>query len=160
MTQSYPLTLLYDAACPVCALEMDHLRSRNGAGRLVFVDISQPGFDAGRYGASLAAMDAQIHGVRPDGSLVRGMEVLRLAYAAVGLGWVLRATGAAPLRPLFDLGYRLFARHRRAISRAFAPVIDAVRAHRARRTAARLARCGAGACGTARSPTGRGETLP
>ena len=26
---TYPLTLFYDAGCPVCALEMDHLRARN-----------------------------------------------------------------------------------------------------------------------------------
>ena len=59
MSHKYPLTLLYDAACPVCALEMDHLRSRNQQGLLAFVDIAQPGFEAARYGASLAAMDAE-----------------------------------------------------------------------------------------------------
>ncbi|MEQ1806344.1 MAG: DCC1-like thiol-disulfide oxidoreductase family protein [Burkholderiaceae bacterium] len=42
MSSIYPLTLLYDATCPVCALEMDHLRSRNAAGQLVFVDRSHP----------------------------------------------------------------------------------------------------------------------
>jgi predicted DCC family thiol-disulfide oxidoreductase YuxK len=142
----HPLTLLYDAACPVCALEMDHLRARNGAGRLAFVDISQPGFDPTPYGASLAAMDAEIHGVWADGTPVRGLEALRLAYAAVGLGWVLRPTGLAPLRPLFDAGYRLFARYRRPISRAAAPLIEALRRHRARRVAAGIARCHAGLC--------------
>src|SRR5262245_25248882 len=42
----YPLTLFYDASCPVCALEMDHLRERDIEGRLIFVDIGAPGFDA------------------------------------------------------------------------------------------------------------------
>lgn len=42
----FPLTLLYDAACPVCALEMDHLRQRNRDGRLAFVDIAAPDFKA------------------------------------------------------------------------------------------------------------------
>ena len=45
MSAIYPLTLYYDGACPVCALEMDHLRSRDAAARLVFVDIAAPGFD-------------------------------------------------------------------------------------------------------------------
>lgn len=142
----YPLTLLYDAACPVCALEMDHLRARNGAARLAFVDISQPGFDPTPYGASLAAMDAEIHGYWADGTPVRGLEALRLAYAAVGLGWVLRPTGLAPLRPLFDAGYRLFARYRRPISRAAAPLIEALRRRRARQVAAGMARCHKGLC--------------
>lgn len=149
MSLKHPLTLLYDAACPVCALEMDHLRSRNSAGLLAFVDIAQPGFDAARYGASLAQLDAEIHGVWADGSVVRGMEALRLAYAAVGLGWVLRPTGLATLRPLFDAGYRVFARHRRPISRLAAPLITALRAHRARRMAAEMAACHAGVCARA-----------
>ena len=146
MNGLYPLTLFYDAACPVCSLEMDELRARDRAGRLVFVDISAPGFDASAHGATWAQMDAQIHALRPDGSLVRGVEVLRLAYAAVGLGWVLQPTGWAPLRPLFDAGYRVFARHRRAISRLAAPLIDRTRERRAQRVASGMQACAGGHC--------------
>jgi predicted DCC family thiol-disulfide oxidoreductase YuxK len=146
MNDNYPLTLLYDADCPVCSLEMDHLRERNSRGLLRFVDISAPGFDASAYGVSMRALDAEIHGVRPDGSMLRGVPVLRLAYEAAGLGWVLRPTGWAPLRPMFDAAYRVFARHRRPISRASAPLIDAIRALRARRTSARMQACAGGAC--------------
>jgi predicted DCC family thiol-disulfide oxidoreductase YuxK len=146
MRNLYPLTLLYDANCPVCALEMDHLRERTEAGKLVFVDIGAEGFDPRPYGASFEAMDAEIHGVLPDGSVIKGVEVLRLAYDAAGLGWVMRPTGWAPLRPLFDMGYRVFARHRRRISRAAAPLIGAVRAMRARRTAQRMHECASGTC--------------
>src|SRR3954452_6282278 len=145
MATTYPLTLLYDAQCPVCALEMDHLRARGRDGRLLFIDIAQPGFDAGRFGLGFEAVDAEIHAIRPDGSVIKGVEVLRLAYAAVGLGWVMHPTGWAPLRPLFDLGYRVFARHRRRISVAAAPLIDAIRAQRARRTAEAMRACQAGA---------------
>ncbi len=146
MTATYPLTLLYDADCPVCSLEMDHLRERCADGRLSFVDISQPGFDAARYGVTWAALDAEIHAVRPDGSVVKGVEVLRLAYEAAGLGWVMRPTGWAPLRPVCDLGYRVFARHRRRLSALAAPLIAAVRARRARRVAEAMRACRAGAC--------------
>ena len=59
------------------------------------------------------------------------MPVLRLAYAAAGLGWLLRPTGFGPLRPAFDAAYRVFARNRKAISRALAPAIAAA-AHPAR----------------------------
>ncbi|MGA0611269.1 thiol-disulfide oxidoreductase DCC family protein [Caldimonas sp. KR1-144] len=155
------LTLLYDAACPVCSLEMDHLRERDAAGRLRFVDIAAPGFDAAAWGTTREALDAEIHGFRADGSVVRGLEALRLAYAAVGLGRVLRPTGFGPLRPMADLAYRAFARHRRAISRTAAPLIDALRARRARRVAERMSRCRAGACGLggdAARCNGKGET--
>jgi len=150
MTANYPLTLLYDAQCPVCSLEMDHLRGRCTDGRLSFVDISQTGFDTAPYGVSHEAMDAEIHGVRPDGSVIKGVEVLRLAYDAAGLGWVMRPTGWAPLRPAFDAGYRLFARHRRRISAVAAPLIAVVRAQRARRVAQAMRDCRAGVCDPSR----------
>ncbi|HET7792111.1 MAG TPA: DUF393 domain-containing protein [Rhizobacter sp.] len=146
MNTVYPVTLLYDASCPVCALEMDHLRARNHEGRLRFVDISAAGFDPAPYGATLAEMDAELHACGADGRLVVGVPALRLAYETVGLGWVMRPTGWGPFRPLADAGYRLFARHRRRISAAAAPVIDAIRAHRARRMAERMRRCAEGQC--------------
>lgn len=151
----YPLTLFYDAGCPVCSLEMDHLRERSRDGRLVFVDISAPVFDAAAHGATFAAMDAEIHGLTSDGRLLRGVEVLRLAYEAAGLGWVLRPTGWPALQPLADAGYRVFARHRRTISRAAAPLIAAVRAVRARRVAERMRECRSGACGVEGERSGR-----
>ena len=141
MNAQYPLTLLYDAACPVCSLEMDHLRERDTAGRLLFVNIAEPGFDPNRYGAPLADMNAVIHGIQPDGRLLRGVEVLRLAYAAVGLGWVVRPTGWPLLRPAFDLGYRLFARHRMRISAVLGPIIVAVRNRRAKRRLRDMQEC-------------------
>lgn len=137
------LTLLYDAACPVCALEMDHLRERSSDGRLAFVDIGAAGFDAAAFGVTQAELNARIHGVLPDGTLLRGMPTLRLAYATAGLGWVLAPSDWALLRPLFDRGYVAFARHRQLISRVAAPFIAAVRA---RRMAARRCDCGSGAC--------------
>ena len=149
MNANYPLTLFYDGNCPVCALEMDHLRERDSAGRLVLVDLSAPGFDAARNGFALVDLDAAIHAVRPDGSVVRGMAVLRLAYAAAGLGWLLRPTRSAALRPAFDAAYRVFARHRKPISRALAPLIGAVRERRARHALARIERCAVSACASA-----------
>ena len=130
MASDYPLTIFYDASCPVCALEMDQLGARDTAGRLVLVDMSAPGFDAGCHGLSHAELDAAIHAVRPDGSIVRGMAVLRLAYAAAGLGWLLRPSGMGPLRPAFDAAYRVFARHRKSISRVLGPAIETVRRRR------------------------------
>lgn len=147
MTPSaYPLTLFYDAACPVCSLEMDHLRERNAEGRLEFIDISASGFDASGWGASLAAMDAELHGLTGDGRMLRGLQVVQLAYEAVGLGWVWRPLRWTPLRPVLDAGYRCFARHRRAISRAASPLVRGIRLLRARRTLERMQACRDGRC--------------
>ncbi|MEP7301214.1 MAG: DUF393 domain-containing protein [Caldimonas sp.] len=146
MTTAYPLTLFYDAACPICALEMDHLRQRDLDHHLRLVDISAADFDPARHGLSAPALDAEMHALWADGSLLRGLAALRVAYPAVGLGWLLRPTGASWLRPVFDAAYRTFARHRRPISRALAPCIEALAARRADRVAARLASCAGGAC--------------
>ena len=152
--KTYPLTLLYDAACPVCSLEMDHLRARNTAGHLAFIDITAPGFDAAVYGTTQADLHAQIHGVLPDGSHLIGLAALREAYAAVGLGWVLKPTTWGLLAPLADAGYLVFARHRQGISRAAAPLIAAVRAVRAvraQRVSRAMAACQGGTCTAGRA---------
>lgn len=121
-----PVTCFYDASCPVCALEMGHLASRARPGELTLIDISVPGFDAGQFGFAAPALDAAMHAVDGEGRVVRGMSALRLVYAAAGLGWVIRFTALPGLRPLFDAAYRLFARHRRAVSRMLAPLVRAV----------------------------------
>lgn len=119
----YPLTLLFDGACPICRIEMDRLAQLDGLKRLAFVDISEHGFDPKQYGATLDEMRGLIHGVRPDGSLVIGVEVLQLAYRAVGLGmWVAPLT-VPGLKPLFERAYAVFARNRYGISALVAPLV-------------------------------------
>jgi predicted DCC family thiol-disulfide oxidoreductase YuxK len=39
-TCQWPLTLLYDGACPICMLEMRNLMARNTLNRLAFIDIA------------------------------------------------------------------------------------------------------------------------
>jgi predicted DCC family thiol-disulfide oxidoreductase YuxK len=140
---TYPLTLLYDGTCPVCNLEMDNLKARSSEGLLRFVDISLPGFDPTPYGATLPAMNALIHAQRADGSLVIGVEVFRLAYAAVGLGRLTAPTGWPVLRPLVDAAYAVFARHRMFASRVAMPLITWIAA---RRALARSKHCNQGVC--------------
>jgi predicted DCC family thiol-disulfide oxidoreductase YuxK len=140
---NYPLTLLYDGACPVCNLEMDNLRARNLEGLLRFVDITTPGFDPAPYKASIAEMNALIHAQRPDGSLVIGVEVFRLAYSAVGLGSYSRFTGWPVFKPLVDLAYMLFARNRYTASRIAMPFITWLAARRAIK---RSKACASGPC--------------
>ena len=125
---------------------MGTLARRDSAGRLLLVDIAEPGFDAQAHGFAAAALDAEIHAVDGDGTVVRGMAALRLVYAAAGLGWVFRPTGSAVLKPAFDAAYRLFARYRRPISNALRPAIRWAAARRAREVGARMLSCTGSAC--------------
>ena len=105
-------TLLYDGACPICQKEVAWLQWKNQTGKLGFQDINAVGFDPSRYGKTLPELMAEIHGVYPDGHIIKGMPVFRASYRAVGLGWLLAPTAWPLLRPLFDALYLLFARHR------------------------------------------------
>lgn len=106
-------TIFIDGDCPLCRHEARLLsRLDRGRARLTLIDIAAPGFDPAAHGRTMAELMGTIHGRRPDGSLVTGMEVFRRAYAAVGWGWVLAPTGWPVLRPVFDRLYAWFAKRR------------------------------------------------
>ncbi len=107
--------LLYDGECPLCRREARFLEKRNRNGRLAFEDITATGFDPAVYGVSREELMSVIHGVLPDGRMVKKMAVFREAYRAIGLGWLLAPTGWPGLRWLADRGYEWFARNRLAI---------------------------------------------
>lgn len=108
-----PLRILIDGACPICRREAEFLRwADRGRGRLIVEDINSPFFDPGRYGLSLEEVMGQIHAITWDGRVLRGLEVFRRAYAAIGLGWLVAPTGWPMVRPLANIAYRFFARHR------------------------------------------------
>ena len=92
------LTILYDGDCPLCRREIAAmLRMDKGRGRLAGVNIAAADFDAAAYGLTREQAMGAIHAVGEDGSVVRGMEVFRKAYAAVGLGWSEGHRAADPL---------------------------------------------------------------
>ena len=113
----YPMTMLIDGECPLCKREVAWLRRRDRHGRLVFIDIAETGFDAGRFGKTQDELMGSIHAVLPSGDLVTGVEVFRRAYRAIGLGWIVAPTAWPVLRPLFDAMYRVFARVRPRLQR-------------------------------------------
>ncbi|AEG02129.1 thiol-disulfide oxidoreductase DCC family protein [Methylomonas methanica] len=113
-------TLFYDGKCPICRKEVSWLRWKNTRHKLQFQDIHAEDFDATRFGKSQTELMAEIHGIYPDGRLIKGMPVFRACYHAVGLGWLLAPTGWPLLRPFFDWLYVLFARHRIRLGGLFA----------------------------------------
>ncbi len=98
-------------------------RLDRGRGLLHIVDITRPDFDPAALGTTMNAVLGQIHGVAPDGTLLRGMEVFRRAYAAVGKRWLVAWTAWPIARPIVDRLYLWFARHRVRISSIVARVL-------------------------------------
>ena len=110
-------TLFYDGLCPICSREMLWLYKKNKHGWLGFQDIHDADFDPALYGKTLAELMAEVHGIYADGRIVKGMDVFRASYSAVGLGWLASPTGWPLLKPLFDRLYRLFAKYRLRLAR-------------------------------------------
>lgn len=119
MHPNHTFTLLYDGNCPICRKEVAWLRSRNKRNKLQLLDIHTPSFDPNTYGKSIAELMAEIHGVYPDGRVVKGMPVFYAAYSAVGLGWLMAPTRWPLLAPLFDRLYSWFAKHRLSLGALF-----------------------------------------
>ena len=115
------LTLYYDGRCKLCLAEIHFLGGRNQRGLLSFVDINDEGFAAAGHTVSCAAAMAQMHGRLDNGQLLTGVPVFAEAYRRAdlpGLAWLFSRSWT---RPILDLGYGWFARHRHSISRLIGP---------------------------------------
>lgn len=111
------LTLFFDSRCPLCAAEMRRLAKWDKHGRLAYIDMHGEGFQAATYGTSLAAMDAELHGLRADGRMLVGIDAIAAAYTAVGLGYLVWPLKPALTKPFWRQLYRWFARNRYRASR-------------------------------------------
>lgn len=111
------LNLYFDSACPLCSREMDRLRRWDRAGHLGFIDMSAPEFDPASLGVTLGAMDAELHGLRADGSMLVGTDAILEAYTLVGRGWLVWPLRVRFLRPMLASAYRSLARNRYRVSR-------------------------------------------
>jgi len=116
----FPLTIFYDASCPLCAGEMHALKRRDAHGRLELVDCSAPDFDESVLaGLPIKREDLMtlIHARDAHGRWFAGIEVFELAYGAVGLDVMSGFWGSRMLRPVLNRIYPWVARHRQALSR-------------------------------------------
>ncbi|HIV70508.1 MAG TPA: DUF393 domain-containing protein [Candidatus Aquabacterium excrementipullorum] len=145
-TALYPLTIYYDASCRLCDGEMRNLMLRNTAGQLVFVDASGPGFESPIANTTQADLMSMIHAVQADGQVIRGVEVFRRAYGAVGMGWVTAPTAWPVLRQWADRAYPVLVRNRYRIPHWVVAALFEGPTRRAAERAAQRAQCRDGSC--------------
>ena len=108
----FDIEVFFDGGCPLCVREIGLLRKWDRRGRIKFTDIDAPQFVATDYGKSQDDLMAQIYGRLPDGTWVRGVEVFRRLYAAVGLGPLVWVSRWPVISQLLGVGYAVFARNR------------------------------------------------
>lgn len=116
----FPLTIFYDASCPMCATEMHALKSRDADGRLILMDCSAPEFDESVLGGlpiRRSDLMTLIHARDAHGRWFVGIDVFEIAYRAAGLETLAGFWGNRRLRPLLSRVYPWIARHRQALSR-------------------------------------------
>ena len=106
--------VFFDGDCPLCLREINMLRHLDRKKqRIKFTDIAAAGFNpVDQTGLTMDELMAEIYGRMPDGELVRGMEVFRQLYGAVGLGMIFAPTKWPLLEPAFDAIYSAFAKNR------------------------------------------------
>lgn len=145
LAASFPLTIYYDASCPLCRKEMSALRDHDVQQRLALVDCSGPDFDDSevrRAGYSVPELMRLIHARDADGRWFIGVDVFVLAYDAVGIRSMAEFWAHPCLRPVWDRLYPWVARHRMVLSRlGFTAAFDAFVRWLGRRALARSRAC-------------------
>lgn len=97
--------VLYNAACPVCTLEMDHYRKRaaRDALPLRFDDLNGP--DLEEWGITPNEAARRLH-VRSNGQILSGLPAFRALWREIPhVRWLATVTGLPVIRPVMDWGY-------------------------------------------------------
>lgn len=105
------IEVFFDGDCPLCRREIAFLLRRDSQGRIIATDIAEDSFDASVYGRSHTDFMATIQ-ARLDDRWIRGVEVFRQLYSAVGFKRMVRLSRVRPIAWVLDHAYTVFAKHR------------------------------------------------
>ncbi|CAN9515995.1 unnamed protein product [Ophioblennius macclurei] len=114
-TEPAGVRVLYDGLCPICVTEIRFLQflQKKQPEKVDFIDISQPGYDGAKYrDVSYEMAMEEMHVIDEKDKVHRGVPAFAVMYGAVGLGWLGRFMMWAPVRPLMDKSYAIFAKNR------------------------------------------------
>lgn len=121
---TYPLTIYYDAACPICASEMHTLKETDTHNKLILVDCSADSFnEPASCPVNRAAMMARIHAVDAKGQWIKGVDVFAIAYTASGFKTLGKIWGSKTLNPLLSRAYPWIADNRYWLSKTPLPFL-------------------------------------
>lgn len=148
---SFPLTVYYDASCPLCASEMHALKAADINGRLMLVDCSSADFDDRPFadsGITRESMLRLIHARDAKGCWLKGVDVFEAAYGAAGFTMLAWLWGHPRLRPCLEKFYPWIARNRQLLSRLGLTQLCRLLERTAKRRAAAAGTpgCSMGAC--------------
>ena len=121
---SYPITIYYDASCPLCAAEMHTLKETDVENKLILVDCSATNFNEPAFcPISKADMLSRIHAQDAAGQWISGVEVFAIAYQASGFTRLGKFWGNQFLKPFFNRLYPIIADNRYWLSKTPLPYV-------------------------------------
>lgn len=147
MRSDLPLTIFFDASCPVCLSEMRNIKAHDTRGHLRLVDCSAHGFDTTPFeheGVTVADMMTQLHVRDRQGAWIKGASAMELIYRTVGMQ---RMAGLWESHALLGRLYPWIARNRQALSLTGLPIMFTLWArYAAWRAFSRSRKCRDGRC--------------
>ena len=112
-----PVVVYYDGDCPMCRWEVDKLQARVPGDRVKAVDIQALDFNKPDDVLDKDELMARLHVRTAEGELLTAMDASRAYYRACGLERFAALTEKPVFRPMFGIGYWLFARTRLPLGR-------------------------------------------
>ncbi|MEE9331346.1 MAG: DUF393 domain-containing protein [Methylophilaceae bacterium] len=124
MAIQYPLTIFYDASCPMCKTEMETLKETDKDNKLILIDCSNTDLTIPlNCPASREAMMERIHAIDANGKWIRSIDVFAAAYSASGFKRLGAFWSSKRLRPLLHRAYPWVADNRHWLSKTPLPYI-------------------------------------
>ena len=112
MRPDFTIEVFFDGACPICRREIAFLRRLDRRRRVRFTDLALLDSASAIDGVTWNELMAEIHGRLPNGSWIKGVEVFRQLYSAVGFAPLVRATRWIGIEQVLEAAYAAFARRR------------------------------------------------
>lgn len=126
MRSDLPLTVYYDASCPMCHSEILNIKAHDAKGHLRLVDCSAPDFDDAPFrpeGVNRNDMMIRLHVRDRQGAWIKGADAMELIYRTAGMARMARLWERNALLARL---YPWIADHRQALSATGIPLLFAL----------------------------------
>ena len=108
-----PTLVYYDGWCSACTKSADlFMKLDTGRGLVVCVDFRSDAKHMESVDIDPSALAASLHAVAPDGEILSGPDAIRRVFMVLGKKHAASWTALPIIRPIVDIGYRIFARNR------------------------------------------------